>query len=106
MQLFARLVLNGVGVILQAAYVAFQALIFFMQSLYLLLQFMRIMPLLFKGGQTVLAKDDVITKRQCQGSGCDCGGAAALPVQHLAPVASAFEDRWPGRLWETASSLL
>ncbi len=69
MQLFARLVLDRIGITLQAIHVALQPIIFELQYLHLLTKQVCLLPLLLIYSQPVRAKYDVISdsngERRC-----------------------------------------
>ena len=71
MQLFTRLVLDGVGIALQVVDVLVQALVFFLQLLHLLLKHLRLFPLVGERGEAVMAEDDTVRHDESEGSGRD-----------------------------------
>jgi hypothetical protein len=76
----AGFVLNGVGVVLQVVYVLLHAGVFVLQLLDLLLEFPVFEALLFIRGDAVLANDDMIAQKDCEGDGCGRGNAATHAV--------------------------
>ena len=80
MQLLASLMFNRVRIVLKPVDMPFQRFIFALQTMQLLIQALRVLPLLLVGCKPVLPKDDVVPHRQRkQRSSTSCD----LPPAHL-----------------------
>jgi len=79
-ELLAGGVFNGVGIALEALVVRGHSLVFLLQVLDLLLQFLSLMLFLFVGGKTVVIEDDEVAddQRKCQQ---DNGGDSAARTE-------------------------
>jgi hypothetical protein len=78
-QLFARLVLDGVGVALQVVYVLVQSLVFLLELQHLLLKLFCLFPLVGIGRQTVMTEDDAVRHHEGESGGRD--GRSSPPPQ-------------------------
>ena len=85
MQLLASLMLDCVRVILQALYVPLQLLVLFLQTTELAIETLRILPLLFVRGKSILPKDHVVPHPQCEQCGStrsDLSPTRPAPLEH------------------------
>lgn len=81
MQLFAGLMLNRPGVILQTADVIMKPLVFTLQIEHLLMQVFGILPLVLECGQAVVAEHHGITHEEGEHRRSQCRRLAAVFVR-------------------------